>query len=124
MSFSRYNSEDQVVSSEAVVRGLWSGDSNTLLTFYSASTYTEYYLDVYNGDPSSTSNTVQFSIQYGNLQGSGSALINSNVGGLTPSRVVYGEYRNLIYGTENTNFSFDNGTTTGDRKSTRLNSSH
>ena len=30
MSFSRYNPEDQVVSSEAVVRGLWSGDSNTV----------------------------------------------------------------------------------------------
>jgi hypothetical protein len=34
------------------------------------------------------------------------------LGGYTPSRVVYGEYRNLVYGTETTNFSFDNGTTT------------
>jgi hypothetical protein len=115
MSFSRYNPEDSVISSETVVRGLWSKDSNSLYssTFYSQSV-SEYYLDVYNEDPTFSGSSVQFSVQYGNLYGSGSNLINSNVvsGGYTPSRVVYGEYRNLVYGTENTNFSFDNGTTT------------
>jgi len=111
MSFSRYNTEDSVISAESVVRGAWSSDSNQLSTFQTASSYTEYYLDVYNGDPASSANSVQFSIQYGNLQGSGSLLINTNVPGLTPSRVVYGQYRNLVYGTETTNFSF-NGTTT------------
>ena len=111
MSFSRYNTEDSVISSETVVRGLWSGDSNALLTFFTQSGYTEYYLDVYKEDPS-LSGSVQFSIQYGNLNGSGSNLINPNVPNYTPSRVVYGEYRNLVYGTETTNFSFDNGTTT------------
>ena len=113
MSFSRYNTEDSVISSETVVRGLWSGDSNSLSSFYSQSV-SEYYLNVYNGDPAASGSAIQFSIQYGNLYGSGSNLINSNIvsGGYTPSRVVYGEYRNLVYGTENTNFSFDNGTTT------------
>lgn len=112
MSFSRYNTDDQVVSSETVVRGLWSGDSNTLTAFYTSSTYTEYYLNVY--DTVATS-SLQFAIQYGNLQGSGSALINPNVPGYTPSRVVYGEYRNLVYGTETNNFSFDNSTTTANQ---------
>jgi hypothetical protein len=105
MSFSRYNTDDQVISSETVVRGLWSGDSNLLNSFYTASTYTEYYLDIYN-QPVASSGSVQFSIQYGNLQGSGSAAINSSVSGSSPSRIVYGQYRNLIYGTEDTNFSF------------------
>jgi len=114
MSFVRYNTDDSVISSETVVRGLWSGDNNTLSTFFTQSSPTEYYVDVYNGNPSLSSSAVQFSIQYGNLNGSGSRLINLNVpnGGYTPSRVVYGEYRNLVYGTETTNFSFDNGTTT------------
>ena len=112
MSFSRYNPEDSVISSETVVRGLWSGDSNILSTFFTQSGYTEYYLDVYNQDPTITGSSVQFSIQYGNLNGSGSNLINPNVAHYTPSRVVYGEYRNLVYGTETTNFSFDNGVTT------------
>ena len=113
MSFSRYNTEDSVISSETVVRGLWSGDTNTLSTFFTQSS-TEYYVDIYNGNPSLSSSAVQFSIQYGNINGSGSNLINPNVpnGGYTPSRVVYGEYRNLVFGTETQNFSFDNGTTT------------
>jgi hypothetical protein len=115
MSFVRYNTEDSVISSETVVRGFWSGDLNSNSTnFVSQSTTSEYYLDVYNGAPAASSSVVQFSIQFGNLFGSGSALINNNVvtGGYTPSRVVYGEYRNLVYGTETVNFSFDNSATT------------
>jgi hypothetical protein len=110
MSFSRYNTEDQVVSSETVVRGLWSGDANQLTTFFTQSGYTEYYLDVYN-QPVSQSGSIQFDIQFGNLYGSGSTLINSSVTGSSPSRIVYGQYRNLVYGTENTNFSFNSSIT-------------
>jgi len=115
MSFSRYNTEDSVISSETVVRGLFSGDSNVLNgSSVNTSSYTEYYLNVFNGDPASSGSAVQFSIQYGNLKGSGSALINASVPGYTPSRVIYGEYRNLVYGTETTNFSFDGTTTAND----------
>jgi hypothetical protein len=113
MSFSRYNPEDSVISSEAVVRGLWSGDTNTLNYFYTSSTFTEYYLDVYNACELCSGSVVQFSIQYGNINGSGSKLINSAVSGASPSRIIYGEYRNLVYGTEDTFFSFDNYATTG-----------
>jgi hypothetical protein len=110
MSFIRYAQDDSVVSSETVVRGLFSGDAHTLSTFFTSSGYTEYYLDVYNLVTSSISSSVQFTTQYGNLYGSGSALINPLVSESSPSRVVYGQYRNLVYGTETTNFSFD-GTT-------------
>ena len=115
MSFSRYNPEDSVISSETIVRGLFlynNGDTNLLNYFYTASTFTEYYLDVYNGVFNASNSTVQFAVQYGNLYGSGSALINTSVPNYTPSRVVYGQYRNLVFGTETTNFSFDGGTTT------------
>jgi hypothetical protein len=113
MSFSRYNTDDQVVSSEIVVRGLWSGDANNLADsgFFTSSNYTEYYIDVYNGTPVSSTSAIQFDIQFGNLYGSGSTLINPNVPGNSPSRVVYGQYRNLVYGTENTNFSFNGSVT-------------
>jgi hypothetical protein len=106
MSFVRYNTEDSVISAETVVRGLWSGDNNTLTTFFTSSTSNPYYLDVYQTSISSPDSSIQFSIQYGNLNGSGSADINPNVIGYSPSKVVYGQYRNLVYGTETTNFSF------------------
>jgi hypothetical protein len=111
MSFSRYNPEDSVISSETVVRGLWSGDAYTLSSFYTGSGYTEYYVDVYNSDPLSNG-TVQFDLQYGHIAGSGSVAINILAQGNSPSRIVYGQYRNLVYGTETDNFSFDGGTTT------------
>jgi hypothetical protein len=111
MSFVRYNTEDSVISAESVVRPMWTGDLYTLSSFFTASGYTEYYLDVYNNTPTATGSEVQFDIQYGNRLGSGSALINSAVPGYTPSRVVYGQYRNLVYGTETSDFSFDGGTT-------------
>jgi hypothetical protein len=116
MSFTRYATEDSVISSETVVRGLWSGDSNSLTTFYTSSvTPTEYYLDVYDANTTTNpSASIQFDIQFGNVNGSGSAAINPAVPGYSPSRIVYGQYRNLVYGTETTNFSFDNGTTTSD----------
>lgn len=109
MSFSRYNTEDSVISSETVVRGLWTSDRSNLTVFYTGSSYTEYYLDVYQSNISTTGSEVQFDIQYGNINGSGSAPINSLVSGSSPSRIVYGQYRNLVYGTETTNFSFDGG---------------
>ena len=100
MSFSRYNFEDSVVSSETIVRGLWSGDAYTLSTFATASTYTEYYLDVYQTSSALTGSEIQFDIQYGHISGSGSLPVNLGVPGNTPSRIVYGQYRNLVYGTE------------------------
>jgi hypothetical protein len=112
MSFVRYNTDDSVISAETVVRGLWTGDNNSINQFFTASSYTEYYLDVYQSNPISTGSSVQFDIQYGNISGSGSAPINPTVSGYSPSRIVYGQYRNLVYGTETTNFSFDGGVTT------------
>jgi hypothetical protein len=111
MSFTRYNTEDSVKSSETVVRGLWNGDTNALSSFFTASGYTEYYLDIYQSNPN-TGSEVQFNIQYGNVNGSGSYPINVNIPSNTPSRVVYGQYRTLVYGTETQNFSFDNYVTT------------
>ena len=41
MSFSRYNTDDSVISAETVVRPMWIGDAYTLSTFFTASTSTE-----------------------------------------------------------------------------------
>jgi hypothetical protein len=119
MSFVRYNPEDSVVSTETVVRPMWSGDNNNLATYYTSSVITSsFYLNVYAEYPgalTSTSSSVQFAVQYGNKYGSGSAYISPSVttvlpdsSSLTPSRVVYGQYRTLLLGTESGSFVFGN----------------
>ena len=117
MSFVRYNPEDSVVSTETVVRPMWSGDNNNLATYYTSSAITSsFYVNVYAeypGNLASTSASVQFATQYGNILGSGSAYISPSVTGqlpdsssLTVSRVVYGQYRTLLLGTESGSFTF------------------
>jgi hypothetical protein len=117
MSFVRYTPEDSVVSVETVVRPMWSGNTNLLTTFYTSTVITSsFYLNVYAEAPGSslsTSASVQFAVQYGNKYGSGSAYINSSVttqlpdsSSITPTRVVYGQYRTLLLGTESGSFTF------------------
>ena len=110
MSFIRYSEDDSVISSETVVRGMWGNDtnnsnnSNNLVTFFTSSIITSsYYLNVYN---TAATSSLQFSIQYGHLNGSGSSDINSSVADITPTRVTYGQYRSLIYNDENSSFNF------------------
>jgi hypothetical protein len=71
-----------------------------LTSFYTAgaSSTGSYYIDVYNENVSSATSTVQFSIAYGRSDGSGSAPINALVPDNTPTRITFGQYRNLIYG--------------------------
>lgn len=111
MSFNKYNPEDSVISSETIVRGLWNNDTLTLGTFFTSSNQStetqKYYLDVYD---TSASSSLQFQIQYGHILGSGSVYVNSNVVGNSPTKAIYGQYRNMIYGDENTNFSFGGNT--------------
>jgi hypothetical protein len=104
MSFVRYNTDDSVISSETVVRGAWTADAATLSTFYTSSIVTSsYYLNVYD---TTTTSSLQFTIQYGNLTGSGSSALNSGVVGKSPTRITYGQYRSLIYNDENSSFTF------------------
>jgi len=108
MSFSRYNIDDSVISSEVVVRSLWDS-GNTLSSFFTSSVSSSinpYYTNVF----SSVDYTVNpvFSFQYGHKFGSGSAPINSLVSENTPTRINYGQYRSLIYNDENAAFVFGN----------------
>ena len=107
MSFNRYNTEDSVISSETVVRGLWPSDNVNLTSVSTSSTQasaSQFYLDVYNAGE------VVFSIEYANISGSGSTYFNSNVTSSSPTKVVYGQYRNLIYGSETATFQIGGST--------------
>ena len=110
MSFKRLEADDFVVSSEAISSTCWTTNAPALTAFYTSSTQANgssgnYYLNIY--DTAATS-SIQFAIAYGNANGSGSQVYNSNVNGLSPSSTIFGQWQDLVIGDENTNFAFGN----------------
>lgn len=118
MSFIQFGTEDSVISSELITGPMWTGgvyaltSSYTISTQWNDSTSGRFYLNVYNLYYPSDSTEVQYSIAYGHISGSGSANFNNNINGNTPTRNIYGQFRNLVYGDEGTAFNFggSNGT--------------
>ena len=113
MSFTPIASSDFVVSSDSVTAPAWSTNAQTLTSFFTASANltSSYYLDVYNTTYNASNAAVQFSIAYGHIYGYGSAPLNSLVPQNTPSRITFGQYRNLIYGDATANVNFGSGNT-------------
>ena len=111
MSFKRFDAEDVVVSAESVSTPVWTGNKTTLTGFYTSSTQTggssgDYYYDVFQTGSALDEARVQFSLAYGHKKGSGSLYYNPNVPGKTPSSTIYGQYRSLILGDEDSDFVF------------------
>lgn len=112
MSYKSLDPSDFLVSADSVTSPCWSNFLNPIVQLYTSSVQTagtsgNYYLNTYNYDPAlSASAEIQFNIAYGNNYGSGSLLYDAGINGLSPTRTIYGQFRNLIYGDENTNFSF------------------
>jgi len=109
MSFKRLDPEDFLVSIDSITATAWSTNTPTLTTFFTSSvtsTNDSYYKNVYQTGSTVSGSAVQFAIAYGNKLGSGSANFNDSVPGVSPTRTVYGQYRNLIYGDENAQFIF------------------
>ena len=109
MSFKRLDPEDFLVSVDSITATAWSTNSPTLTTFFTSSATSSndsYYKNVYQTASTETSAAVQFAITYGNQVGSGSANFNDLVPGVSPTRTVYGQYRNLVYGSETAQFIF------------------
>lgn len=110
MSFTRLDPTDLVVSSDSITAPAWSNNVTTLTSFF-LPTVSSSYVDVYDGAVTSPSASIQFSVAYAHKLGSGSAPFNSLVPGNSPTRVLYGEYRNLIYGDAESLVSFGTGNT-------------
>ena len=111
MSFKRLDPQDFVVSADSITSTLWSDAQPTLTTFETSSTQEagssgDYYLSVYQTASSDATAAVQFDIAYGNKQGSGSIAYNSGVVGKSPTSTIYGQYRTMVLGDENTDFTF------------------
>ena len=113
MSFVSLNTSDFVVSADSITSTLWTGGVPTLNNFFtsSATSSFNFFFDVFQTSSVRSDAEVQFSIAYGEVEGSGSAPFNNLVTGSSPSKVSYGQYRTLVNGDENTNFSFGTGNT-------------
>jgi hypothetical protein len=108
MSFKRLEADDFVVSSDTISSTCWTNDSPTLTSFFTASVQANgssgnYYVNVFDA---ATTQSIQFAIAYGNAAGSGSAVYNAAVDGLSPTSTIFGQWQDLVIGDENTNFIF------------------
>ena len=114
MSFKRFDKEDIVVSSDSISSPAW---SNNTLTLEQADLRTDsnqvssnsgnYYWNAYTN---TSGDEIQFSVAYGNRTGAGSLLYNSSVSDRSYSKTVYGQFRTLINGDEDTDFVFGSNT--------------
>jgi hypothetical protein len=99
---------------EIVTTGLWSGDSGSLTTFFTASTQTtansgQYYYNVYETNPiADEGSEVQYALAYGHVDGSGSMLLSNNDNSLQATRATYAQYRAMLLDPTDTKFSFEN----------------
>jgi len=116
MSFTRLEASDFVISSDSVTAPAWSNNVTILTNFFtaSASSTGSYYVDVYDGSIVSPSASIQFSVAYGHYAGSGSAPLNPIVTGNSPTRITFGQFRNLIYGDAESSINFGTGNVDSD----------
>ena len=117
MAFKRLDPEDFVVSADSITSPAWTNNVTTLTALYTSSVQEDssngnYYLNVYQTASTNASAEIQFNIAYGNSTGLGSLLYNTGIANLSPTRTVYGQFRNLIYGDENASFIFGGVTQT------------
>lgn len=105
MSFTKLDPSDFVISTDSITAPAWSSNVPTLNTFYTQTppsstsiTQNAFYLNVFQAPVGSTSASVQFSIAYGHVAGSGSLPYNRLVPGVSPSLTTYNQYNTLVYG--------------------------
>jgi len=116
MSFKRLDQEDIVISADAITAPAWSNNKVNLNSFHTSSVQVgtsggSYFWNVYDGDPlTSTSASIQFSLAYGNKDGNGSLQYDSNIAGKSYSSTIYGQFRTLISGDEDTDFIINSST--------------
>ena len=107
--YTAFTIEDVVEgSSQRVTRGLWSNNVGELSTYWTSSfqssTQKQYYYEIYNGNPTVSTNEPQFSISYGNNKGSGSLGTNED----SPSNAIYSQFQQVLLPASQTTFRFGN----------------
>lgn len=116
MIFKRLDTQDIVPASQTVVTtGMWSGDIGGL-TSGSGFLYDtqlgksgEYYIDVFDENPATNDVAeTQFAITYGHIGGGGAPTLADETTAKLPTKAIYRQYRNLLLGSTDTKFKFNN----------------
>ena len=131
MSLSPFNLSSDIVElgPQSLITSTWSNNTNDLNIQLNMTASAQggddgmtsptssgmFHIEVYNVPTSSTAAEVQLSLAYGNRRGSGSPDFTNDTGslGVGASRVVYGQYRNLVYENETSTFTFGDYTPDG-----------
>ena len=118
--YKRFTEFDQIAGKiEVVTTGLWSGDTGSLTSFYTSSTQASadsanYYLNVYNADPSSdTSAAVQYAVAYGHKHGSGSISLSNDDNSKLATKATYAQYKQILLEQDDELFTFVSSSTAG-----------
>jgi hypothetical protein len=120
-TINRYGEGDVVMSTDKVVTSTWSNNLNNLQTFHTSSIQSDqtdpnsqgnFFLNLHDAATSSVDSTVQCSISYGHREGKGSKDFTNDTGsfGFSATKVIYNQYRQLVYGDETQNFTFSTHT--------------
>ncbi|MDB4571668.1 hypothetical protein N9Z72_00150 [Akkermansiaceae bacterium] len=120
-TINRYGEGDVVMSTDKVVTSTWSDNTNNLTTFHTSSIQANqtdpnsqgnFFIEAYHKATSSVDAEVQFSVGYGHKAGSGSVDFTNDTGsfGFSAAKVIYNQYRQLVYGDETQNFTFSTHT--------------
>ena len=111
----QFEPTDIVNDVQKVVTSTWSDNTNNLQVAFtssaqavlgSATSSGAHYIEVYH---LATTQSVQYAVAYGHKKGSGSLDFTNDVGayGNSPSKNIYNQYRQLVFGDEASNFSFN-----------------
>ena len=114
----RFQDNDIVNDTQKVAVSSWTNNVNNLVTHQTSSAQADFtsptssgafFIDVHNAHTSSTTSEVQYSVAYGHRKGSGSLNFTNEAGakGKSATGVTYAQYRNIVYGDELRDFSFD-----------------
>ena len=123
--FKRFTEFDQITGKiEVVTTGLWSGDTGSLTEFYTSSTQatspsSEYYLNVYDEEPTTTG-TIQYALAYGHKTGGGSTSLSVDDNSTQATKATYAQYAQILLDEDESLFTFTDGTETGGATSNQI----
>lgn len=115
--YKRFGEFDQVTGKvEIVTTGMWSGDTGSLVSFYTSSTQasSNYYTNVYSTNPATDEGaTVQYALAYGHKYGSGSISLENSDTSTLATKATYAQYRSILLDQDDTFFTFYSSSAVG-----------